>query len=98
MARFPSPSCNVAPLPRTPLFQVSAASTLRHRALLIGINYASPSNNNEQGYRPLKSPINDAKGVKKALIGEVQIAALILTRSTRLLSELFNYKGENIKL
>ena len=46
--------------------------TPRHKALLIGINYASTADDNEQGYRQLKGPINDAKEVKEALIGEAQ--------------------------
>lgn len=76
----------------------STVSALRHKALLIGINYASSSDDNEQGYRPLKGPINDAKEVQEALIGEVQSTALPLTCSTRLLLDVFNYKKEDICL
>ncbi|KAH9059176.1 caspase domain-containing protein [Lactarius vividus] len=47
----------------------STASTPKHMALLIGINYTSTTDENEQGFRQLKGPINDAKEVKKALIG-----------------------------
>ncbi|KAI9438829.1 hypothetical protein H4582DRAFT_2076518 [Lactarius indigo] len=32
-------------------------------------NYASPTDDNEQGYRQFKGPINDAQGAKKASIG-----------------------------
>jgi hypothetical protein len=60
----------------------STSPAPRHKALLIGINYASPAEDNEQGYRQLKGPINDAKEVKEALIGEVQTAAIPLSRST----------------
>ena len=42
-----------------------------HKALLIGINYASPAGDNEQleAYGELKGPVNDAKEMKRALIG-----------------------------
>ena len=49
----------------------STASAPKYKALLIGINYTSPTHDNPQGYRELKGPVNDAKQVKKALIGEV---------------------------
>ncbi len=49
----------------------SIASASKHKGLLIGINYTSPTDDNELGYRQLKGPINDAKEVKKALIGGV---------------------------
>lgn len=48
--------------------KASTAPTPKHKALLIGINYTTPIDDNGQGYRPLKGPINDAKEVKKALI------------------------------
>jgi len=47
----------------------STASAPKHKALLIGINYTSHADDNEQGYRQLQGPINDAKEVKEALIG-----------------------------
>ncbi|KAN0136659.1 Caspase domain containing protein [Lactarius tabidus] len=40
----------------------------KYKALLIGINYTSPTGDNEQGRRPLTGPVNDAKGMKKVLI------------------------------
>jgi hypothetical protein len=43
----------------------------KYKALLIGINYTSLTGDNEQGRRPLTGPVNDAKGMKKVLIGEV---------------------------
>jgi len=46
----------------------SGASAPRHKALLIGINYTSSTDDNEHGYRQLKGPVNDAKEVKEALI------------------------------
>ena len=78
----------------------SAASVSKHKALLIGINYTSSesADENEHGYRPLTGPVNDAKEVKDALIGEAQIPALLLTHSTRTLSDIFNYKEEDIRL
>lgn len=42
----------------------------KYKALLIGINYKSPTGDNEQGRRPLTGPVSDAKGMKKVLIGE----------------------------
>ena len=74
------------------------SSTAKYKALLLGINYASPTDDHEQGYRPLQGPVNDAKDVKKALIGGAYLAALLLTRSTPLLSELFHYKEDDICL
>ena len=79
----------------------SAPSAIsKHMALLIGINYTSSESavENEHGYRPLTGPVNDAKEVKDALIGEVQTAALLPTHSTRILSDIFNYKKEDICL
>ena len=49
----------------------STASAPKYKALLIGINYTSPADDIEQGYRQLKGPVNDAKEVKQALIGEI---------------------------
>jgi hypothetical protein len=49
----------------------SAASASKHKALLIGINYTPSADENMHGYRPLKGPVNDAKEVKDALIGEI---------------------------
>ena len=78
----------------------SAASVSKHKALLIGINYTSSesADENEHGYRPLTGPVNDAKEVKDALISEAQIVALLRTHSTRTLSDIFNYKEEDIRL
>jgi hypothetical protein len=42
--------------------------------------------------------VNDTKEVKDTLIGEVQIISLPLTHSTQPLSDLFNYKEEDICL
>ncbi|KAI0297815.1 caspase domain-containing protein [Multifurca ochricompacta] len=39
-----------------------------HQALLIGINYTSPPDDPEQGYRQLNGPVNDVKEMKKVLI------------------------------
>ncbi|KAH8989874.1 caspase domain-containing protein [Lactarius hatsudake] len=47
----------------------SVASAPKHKALLIGINYTSATDENEQAFRQLQGPINDAKEVKTALIG-----------------------------
>ncbi|KAH9059170.1 caspase domain-containing protein [Lactarius vividus] len=56
-------------LSRIPLYCSSpTASPPEHRALLIGINYASSARDEGQGYRELKGPVNDAKEMKKALI------------------------------
>ena len=74
------------------------SSTAKYKALLIGINYTSSTDDHEQGYRQLQGPVNDAKDVKKALIGGFWPAALLLTRSTPLLSELFHYKERDICL
>ena len=48
----------------------------KYKALLIGINYTSPASDPEQGRRSLTGPVNDAKGMKKVLIGEVSAATL----------------------
>ena len=61
-------------LSRIPVYcQSPTAGPPEHKALLIGINYASPASDNEQleDYRELKGPVNDAKEMKKALIGAV---------------------------
>jgi len=59
-------------LSRIPTYcQSPTASPPEHRALLIGINYAPSVGDNEQGYRRLSGPVNDAKEMKKALIGAV---------------------------
>ena len=54
------------------------ANPTKYKALLIGINYTSPAGENEQGRRLLNGPVNDAKEVKKALIGGVSAVALPL--------------------
>jgi hypothetical protein len=64
-------------LSRIPTYcQSPTASPPEHKALLIGINYASSVDDNDQGYRELKGPINDAKEIKKALIGGVSAVSL----------------------
>ena len=57
--------------------QSPTAGPPEHKALLIGINYASPAGDNEQleAYRELKGPVNDAKEMKRALIGAVSARA-----------------------
>ncbi|KAF8258455.1 caspase domain-containing protein [Lactarius quietus] len=56
-------------LSRVPIYcQSPTASPPKHRALLIGINYASSFGNNEQRYCELNGPVNDAKAMKEALI------------------------------
>ncbi|KAF8258288.1 caspase domain-containing protein [Lactarius quietus] len=56
-------------LSRVPIYcQSPTASPPKHRALLIGINYASSFGNNEQRYCELNGPVNNAKAMKKALI------------------------------
>ncbi len=77
--------------------QSPTASPPGRRALLIGISYASPAGYNEKGYRELKGPVNNAKEMKKALIGGVSTVAFPLTSSTRLPPELFHYKEEDIR-
>ncbi len=52
----------------------SATPVLKHKALIIGINY---TDDREHDFRPLKGPNNDAKDVKKTLIGESQIVSLV---------------------
>jgi hypothetical protein len=85
-------------LSRIPVCQSPTAAPPENKALLIGINYASPPGDNEQGYRELKGPVNDAKEMKKALIGAVVSLALELLGLTRLSTELFDYKEEDICL
>ncbi|KAF8258293.1 caspase domain-containing protein [Lactarius quietus] len=66
-----TPITHTAASPRTGphrFYKSSGASAPRHKALLIGINYTSSTDDNEQGYRQLKGPVNDAKEVKEALI------------------------------
>jgi hypothetical protein len=64
-------------LSRVPVYcQSPTTAPPEHKALLIGINYAHPTGDNEQGYRELKGPVNDAKEMKKALIGAVSALAL----------------------
>ena len=59
-------------LSRIPTYcQSPTAAAPEHKALLIGINYVSSVGDDDQGYRELKGPINDAKEMKKALIGGV---------------------------
>ncbi|KAH8989865.1 caspase domain-containing protein [Lactarius hatsudake] len=56
-------------LSRIPVYCSSpTASPPEHRALLIGINYASSVGDKGQVHRELKGPVNDAKEMKKALI------------------------------
>lgn len=89
-------------LSRIPVYcQSPTAGPPEHKALLIGINYASPASDNdsEQSYRELKGPVNDAKEMKRALIGAVSAFPLLLSGLTRLLlPELFDYKEEDICL
>lgn len=47
----------------------------KYKGLLIGINYTSPAGDHEQGRRPLTGPVNDAKGMKKFLIGGMSAVA-----------------------
>ena len=58
--------------------QSPTAGPPEHKALLIGINYASTAGDNEQleTYRELKGPVNDAKEMKRALIGAVSARSL----------------------
>lgn len=66
-------------LSRIPVYcQSPTVGPPEHKALLIGINYASPAGDNEQleAYRELKGPVNDAKEMKKALIGAFSACAL----------------------
>src|SRR5258708_4885408 len=67
-----------------------------YMAVLIGINYTSPDN--EKRYSKLNGPVNDAKEMKKILIGGVSAIALPLTDSTLPLAEVFRYKKEDIFL
>ena len=59
------------------------ANPTKYKALLIGINYTSPTDDNELGRRPLEGPVNDAKGIKKAMIGGVSAVALPLRAQRR---------------
>lgn len=81
-----------------PYCQSPTASPPEHKALLIGINYASSVGDNDQGYRELKGPVNDAKEIKKALIGRAFTVSPLFAGSTRLLSDVFDYKEEDIRL
>lgn len=62
--------------------QSPTTSPPEHKALLIGINYASSVNDND--YRELKGPVNDANEMKKALIGAISAPALLFLGSRRL--------------
>ena len=65
---------------RIPVFRrPPTAIPPKYKALLIGINYTSPASDPEQGRRSLTGPVNDAKGMKKVLIGEVSAATLQVT-------------------
>ena len=89
-------------LSRIPVYcQSPTAGPPEHKALLIGINYASPASDIEQleSYSELKGPVNDAKEMKKALIGAVSARAPLRSCDlTRLSTELFDYKEEDICL
>ncbi len=74
------------------------ANPPKYKAVLIGINYTSPTSGNEQGRRSLQGPVNDAKEIKKILIGGVSAVALPLTSSTPPLAEVFRYKEKDIFL
>jgi hypothetical protein len=59
----------------------TTANPPKYKALLIGINYTSPAGDHEQGRRPLTGPVNDAKGIKKVLIGAVSAVILFYSRT-----------------
>ena len=66
-----------------PYCQSPTATPPEHKALLIGINYASSIVDSEQDYRELQGPINDAKEMKKALIGGISTLAHLRSRAQR---------------
>jgi hypothetical protein len=64
--------------PTVPHSPVSPSiASLPLQALLIGINYASTASDNEHGCRELKGLANDAKEMKKTLIGADSALALL---------------------
>jgi hypothetical protein len=82
----------------------SLTDPANHKALLVGINYSSTSDHDEDRDRPspLVGPVNDVKEMKKMLMGAVQLfnnsptALSFLIRSMVDNTEIYGYHEDDI--